>query len=285
MIPNLIPGIPYGPAPRTASVAGLLALPPRLIVIHDTSDAASAAGEAHYAATRTDPQANWTSCHAYIDTSGPLGSTPLTQPAWAAFSYANHNGWHLEMCGMNAGDPGAVPPATVAHTARLAAQLCDLAGIPKVHLSPADVAAGARGICGHYDITIGLGVGDHDDPGPRFDWGAFIGLVQQGGTDMEQKDPLTGPLARGSVADWAADDHNLRDWWYDVPGVTKFCRNPPAAGSRLDLLFKAVTAGLSDAQVQAIADRLVASSANGLTAADHAAVVEDVKAALRAGTA
>jgi hypothetical protein len=47
----------------------------------------------------------------------------------------------------------------------------------------------------------------------------------------------------------------------------------------------AAPATLSDAQVQAIADRLVASGANGLTAADHAAVVEDVKAALRAGTA
>lgn len=209
MIPNLIPGIPYGPAPRTASVAGLLALPPRLIVIHDTSDSASAAAEAHYAATRTDPQANWTSCHAYIDTSGPLGSTPLTQPAWAAFSYANHNGWHLEMCGMNAGAVDAVPQATVAHTARLAAQLCDLAGIPKVHLSPADVAAGARGICGHYDITIGLGVGDHDDPGPRFDWAAFIGLVQ-GGTDMALKDePLITPGTPNAA-------QALDDLWNDI---------------------------------------------------------------------
>lgn len=172
-----IPGIPYGPAPRTAAVASALAWPPRLVVIHDTSNTASAADEAHYAATRTDAQASWTSAHAYVDGGGPLGSCPLNRQAWAAYSYANANGIHIEMCGMNAGTPNAVPAGTIAITARLVAQLCDLAGIPKVKLSPAQVAAGARGVCGHWDITQGLHVGTHDDPGPAFDWAAFMQAV------------------------------------------------------------------------------------------------------------
>jgi hypothetical protein len=185
-IPRLIPGIPYGPPPRVASVSGALAVPP-LIVIHDTSNTATARAEASYAATRTDAQSLWTSCHAYVDTAGPLGSTPLDTLAWAAYSFANHHGWHIEMCGMNAGQAGAVPAVTIEHTARLVAQLCALAGIEVAHLGPAEVAAIAAGtsrrtgVCGHYDITVGLGVGDHDDPGPAFDWQAFIAAVQQGG--------------------------------------------------------------------------------------------------------
>lgn len=179
-IPSRLPGVQYAQLPVAASAAGALSLPPRLVVIHDTSNSASAAAEARYAATRTLSGA--TSAHFYVDTTGPLGSTPLNLQAWAAYSYANRNGWHIEMCGYNAGMTGAVPAKTIAITAGLVRQLCDLADIPMVKLSPADVAAGKRGICGHWDITTGLNVGTHDDPGPAFDWAGFIAAVN--GDDM-----------------------------------------------------------------------------------------------------
>jgi hypothetical protein len=185
-----LPGVSYGPLPRVASAAGGLAWPPRLVVIHDTSNTATASAEAHYAATRGDAQGNWTSCHFYVDPGGPLGSSPLDVQAWAAYSYANQHGWHIEMCGMNAGRPNAVPAATVAITARLVAALCDVAGIPKVHLGPAEVAAGRSGVTGHWDITQGLHVGDHDDPGPAFNWAAFIAAVNQGGDVSQHTDDL-----------------------------------------------------------------------------------------------
>ncbi len=183
-IPTRLPGVAYGPMPRAAAPAAALQLPPRLVVIHDTANTASAANEAHYAATRTDAQSSWTSAHFYVDAGGPLGSCPLNVQAWAAYSYANSHGWHIEMCGTNAGTTGAVPAVTIAHTAALVRTLCQLGGIPMVKLSPADVAAGKRGICGHWDITQGLHVGTHDDPGPAFDWSAFIAAVTQGGDDM-----------------------------------------------------------------------------------------------------
>jgi hypothetical protein len=105
---------------------------------------------------------------------------------------------------------------------------------------------------------------------------------------------------------WGVDDMALRDdpdgaWLYPrVEGMALL--TPPGEGpekgkalplveavKRIDAGIKQLLAAppvtLTDAQVQAIADRLVASGANGLTAADHAGVVEDVKAALRAGTA
>lgn len=176
-------GVPYGPLPTAAKTAAALAQPPRLIVIHDTSNSASKEAEAKYASTR--PLQGATSAHFYVDTGGPLGSVPLSKQAWAAYGYANRNGWHIEMCGYNAGMKGAVPQATIDLTAHLVRQLCDLAGIPMVKLTPDEVAAGKRGICGHWDITTGLGVGDHDDPGRLFDWPAFIAAVK--GDDM----PLT----------------------------------------------------------------------------------------------
>lgn len=199
-IPSLIPGVAYGPPARAAALAQPLVLPPRLVVIHDTSDTGTAAEEMHYAAARTDSVAAWTSAHAYIDTAGPLGSVPLNVQAWAAFSYANAHGWHLEMCGQNAGQLGEVPAITIEHTAALTAQLCALAGIPKVKLTPAQVAAGRSGICGHYDITTGLGVGTHDDPGPHFDWAAFMALVQKGDTVVLTPDDINAVAAASAKA-------------------------------------------------------------------------------------
>jgi hypothetical protein len=263
-----IPGVPYGPAPRTTAVTSALSWPPRLVVIHDTGNTASAADEAHYAATRTDAQANWTSCHAYIDTSGMLGSLPLPLQAWAAFSYANQHGWHLEMCGMNAGAPGAVPAITIATTARLAAQLCDLAGIPKVHLGPADVAAGKSGITGHWDITQGLHVGTHDDPGPTFDWSAFIAAVNSAnGASMfntQQEAALThaadviGSAALGGDTTWDKKPIQFMTWLKDI--------------------HDAIVGGvkLSDAAVAALAAALAAHPMPG-TGSDPAAIEQALR--------
>src|SRR5207249_7215862 len=106
-----IAGITYGPLPRPAGpdFIATLDFPPRMIVIHDTGNTAPATNEAQFAANRTDPPKKWTSAHFYVDTGGPFGSTPLDVVAWGAFHFANHNGWHIEMCGKNAGDPHAVP--------------------------------------------------------------------------------------------------------------------------------------------------------------------------------
>jgi hypothetical protein len=258
------------------------------VVIHDTGNTATAKAEANFAATRTDPQSLWTSCHAYVDTSGPLGSLSLNRQAWAAFSYANQHGLHIEMCGMNTGAPGAVPAATIAHTAALTAVLCDLAGIPKVHRSPAQVAAGASGICGHYDITRGLGVGDHDDPGPNFDWGRFVALVQAGGDNMID---YTQGAPAGALT--GNPSRNVGQLLADVWSQTFDARGKIVGDLKPELdeikALLATLAGkdavvLTNAQVASIAttiaDALVASGANGLSATDHAGVVADVKAAL-----
>lgn len=216
-------GVTYGPRPRTAdpAYASSLAQPPRLIVIHDTSNDATKEQEAKYAATRTDSSTRWTSAHFYVDDGGVLGSVPLSLRAWAAYSYANRYGIHIEMCGYNAGAAGAVTASTIAITARLVAQLAALFNIPLVKLTPAQVAAGARGICGHYDVTIGLGVGDHDDPGPKFDWAAFMRLVK--GED-EMLD-LNQPVPIDANADGSDKNVPLRLWMRTVGIRTNYIGN------------------------------------------------------------
>lgn len=58
----------------------------------------------------------------------------------------------------------------------------------------------------------------------------------QGVPQMEQTDKVIGNLSRGNtVGDVLADLSNFRDEFYLAPGTDS--NNPPAAGSRLDVLF------------------------------------------------
>lgn len=246
-IPNQLPGVPYAAIPKAATPAyrSMLALPPRLVVIHDTSNDATAQQEARFAATRTDPSSSWTSAHFYVDGTGPLGSVPLIYKAWAAYSYANTHGWHIEMCGYNAGMTGAVPGKTIGITAGLVRQLCEVADIPMVKLSPADVANGKRGICGHRDITIGLNVGTHDDPGPAFDWPAFIAAVNGGDMALTEADkPIIVAAVHGyKDADKPSyHDAFFGDVWPNSKTAASYGPALASLSSKVDGLTKAVTA-------------------------------------------
>lgn len=197
MAVSRIAGVEYAAAPRAQQYAAALAWPPRLVVIHDTGNPTSnRRGEAKYAATRTDDRSRWTSAHAYIDQDGVLGSLPLDRQAWAAYSYANRYGWHLELC-----LPGD-RTKTRRNAAAVVRWLCQQAGIPMVKLSPADVAAGKRGVCGHRDITLGLKVGDHTDPGADFPWTQFMDWVRDGaslaGDEDDMANTWTEPLTQGT---------------------------------------------------------------------------------------
>jgi hypothetical protein len=189
--PTRIPGIEYAAMPRSGAVAAGLAWPPRWIVIHDTgNNQSNRYSEARYAATRTDAQAYWTSAHVYVDRGGALGSLPLTLRAWAAYAEANAHGVHIEMCRES---NGVVHPDTIRHTTAVVRTLLQLGAGAPVKLSPADVAASKRGICGHRDITLGLHVGDHEDPGANFDWAGFMAQVSPAvAPDTRDEDDMGG---------------------------------------------------------------------------------------------
>lgn len=69
--------------------------------------------------------------------------------------------------------------AVLDRSAQLAAGICHRWDIPILHLTVAEIAAGARGICGHVELQAAFahGVG-HRDPGPNFPWDAYIALVR-----------------------------------------------------------------------------------------------------------
>lgn len=50
--------------------------------------------------------------------------------------------------------------------------------IPVKHIGPADLLRGARGICGHKDVSLAWGLTNHVDPGPDFPWSQFLALVR-----------------------------------------------------------------------------------------------------------
>ena len=265
-------GVTYAARPRAAQYASALVQPPKLIVVHDTSNDATKEQEASYAAKRTDDRSRWTSAHFYVDDAGVIGSVPLNLQAWAAYAYANRVGIHIEMCGMNAGLPGAVTPRTIANTAALVADLTAEFKIPAMKRSPAQVAAGARGICGHYDVTIGLNVGDHTDPGPRFDWAAFMRLVTEG-DDMQ------------------ADERQwLRDIHYAM--FTADAANRPAGsvtGKVESIRAQVAKLSTGGVDVDQLAEKIAAKIAPNLSITlgedDKPAIVDAVKAALREGVA
>lgn len=129
--------------------------------------------------------------------------------------------------------------------------------------------------------------------GQDCDWNEI--LIPDWGDDMDQNEPVIGLFNRGNrVGDVLADVSNERDWWYVAPGTKT--NNPPPAGSRADILFRAaqqvlaaqpVQVSISDEQAAAMADRiaaaLVAHPDTPLGDADKPAIVAAVKQALREG--
>jgi hypothetical protein len=57
-------------------------------------------------------------------------------------------------------------------------------GIPLVKITPAQYRAGASGVIGHHDHTVGYSDGTHWDPGPGFPWDVVLARARQiaGGT-------------------------------------------------------------------------------------------------------
>lgn len=120
------------------------------------------------------------------------------------------------------------------------------------------------------------------------------------GFDPFHDQPLEGDMNPNGqdIIKGVSNAQALADIWYATVGQTVEGSSTDGGRFKAPLRFKEIRTGiaglanspvtLSQAQIDAIAqktaDRLIASNANTLTAADHAGVVADVKAALRAGT-
>ncbi len=257
-IPQRLPGVPYA-LPPAGSGPALVPLPPRVVIIHATDNpTATAAQEASYAHTR--PAAGATSAHFYVDGTGALGSVTLDQHAWGALRNGNAISWQVEICGRS----GALPAGAVARAATLVCALCDLGGIPLVKLTPAQVAGGARGICGHADITAAYPQdgGTHTDPGwTALNWANFIDQVRNGvsmPTDSQAIQNAYAALLTGGVS--------------MGPPVPAEDRAPADQANGNSVASHQIHAARALARVEA-AIAAIPASAGGLSDADRAAIV------------
>lgn len=156
---------------------------PRVIVIHTTQghehDRAAEDGAA-YDGRRTDG----TSAHYFHDPDSTVQCVLTRDTAHTALWHGNRIGIHHELCGKAEQTPAqwsdAASTAIVRRAARQAARDCRRWNIPVVRLTPAQVRAGAKGFCGHADITAAYpeDKGSHWDPGPHFPWAKFLDLVR-----------------------------------------------------------------------------------------------------------
>lgn len=69
--------------------------------------------------------------------------------------------------------------AILRKSAKLVAKLCKEHNLPIIKLSPDDLKAKKRGLCGHVDGTIAFEtIGGHTDPGPGFMWPKYLEMIQ-----------------------------------------------------------------------------------------------------------
>jgi len=156
-----------------------------LIVIH-TMEAPERAGTARAVAQWfAGPDAPEASAHYCIDASEIIQCVPEDVVAWGAPG-ANRKGIHLEHAGY-AGQSAAAwddeySRAVLALSAELAADIASRHQIPIVRLTVDQLRAGARGFCGHAEVSKAFpGKNpklDHTDPGPGFPWAWYLDLVR-----------------------------------------------------------------------------------------------------------
>lgn len=201
------PDLPFVP-PRSYS-AGRPNGQPRLIVVHYTAGSegpTSAEDGAAYDQRRADG----TSAHYYVDQNSIVQCVYTWNRAHTALWNGNQVGIHYELCGTvqsRAQWLDAASSATIKNAAVQMVRDMKKYGIPAVRLTPQQVRAGHRGICGHADVTFAWPEdgGDHTDPGTEFPWDVLMELLQRGGSDVisdadrkQLVQDITSGIRRGS---------------------------------------------------------------------------------------
>lgn len=171
---------PFIQARHFKSLKGLPPRKTRLIVVHDMEapeKATTAEAVARYFAT-TDTVA---SAHLCIDSDSIVQCVWDRDVAYAAPG-ANSDGIQFELAGYARQtreewlDPYS--RAVLELAARAGAQYCRKFSIPPVHLSNAELMAGARGLIGHRQASQVYKKSDHMDPGDFFPWDVLIARVK-----------------------------------------------------------------------------------------------------------
>jgi hypothetical protein len=124
------------------------------------------------------------STHYGVDAKEIVGYVVESDMAYGAAG-TNGTGVHIEHAGRASQTPAqwadAYSESMLRRSAALVADICRRHGIPIRRIGPDELKSGARGICGHVDVSKAFpekaGKHPHWDPGPNFPWSHFLDLV------------------------------------------------------------------------------------------------------------
>lgn len=181
-----------------------------VIVMHTMQAAekpGTASAVARWFAGANAPQA---SAHYCVDASEVVHCVAEHDIAWQAPG-CNHNGIGIELAGyaeQSAADwTDPYSDAMLRRAAELVAGICRRWHVPVRRLSVDDLRAGARGLCGHVDVSKAFGKSNHWDPGPNFPWPHFLQLIESHftGEELDALDRAHDTLPAPPLSD-ASDD-------------------------------------------------------------------------------
>jgi len=151
----------------------------RLVVIHTAESPESELGAENLAKYFQRPD-YISSPHICTDNNSIVQCVKDSYVAYAAPG-ANHDGIQIEIAG-KAGQSKSqwldfFSIGALAIAADATAQYCLKYSIPPLHLNDEQLAAGGKGIIGHYQASAVYKKSDHTDPGSNFPWVRFISMV------------------------------------------------------------------------------------------------------------
>lgn len=178
--------------------------PIKRVVIHCTAGAEPGqAGAARSTAAYTKSTSRPSSWHYCADSKESVQLTYDSVVAYHDGTNSNSIGYELS-CSLSSEGKGhwerADHQAMLKIAAEDVARLCLAYDVPIVKLTPAEVRAGKKGLCGHVDMRSAFpGSTSHWDPGPYFPWAQFIGLVKAAAERLTKEPAKPEPTARPTV--------------------------------------------------------------------------------------
>lgn len=180
-----VPGIPYVQGRNSYSDVDSTKYG---VAIHNTSNTATAEGEASYATRRTDG----VSAHFYVDSDSVIQSLDTAARAGhAGSSEGNNHAVAVEITGVNSWSRQQwLERVAWGQLGRVLAVVCREYGIEVRRASVAEMQANprVRAFYGHDDMRRAWGGTTHTDPGPNFPWDRLFVAVKAA---MEGDDVIT----------------------------------------------------------------------------------------------
>lgn len=153
-----------------------------LIVLHTAECAEVAKADEAVAAYFAGPDTHRASAHYTVDVDSITQSVLEKDIAWHAgpvnnISIGIEHAGYMRQTSEQWHDAYSIQ--MLARSAELVADICTRYGIPPVRLTATDLRDGKRaGICGHVDVSNGLGGTTNQDPGVHFPWDEYLDMVK-----------------------------------------------------------------------------------------------------------